>query len=51
MAVETTVEGVDMQTLKRMLFVLVVVMAVTELPVPEGFDTSRRDGVATASTL
>jgi hypothetical protein len=41
-----------MQTLKRLLFLLVVVTAVTEtvteMPVPEGFDTSRR-GVTMAS--
>ena len=40
-----------MQTLKRLLFLLVVVTVVTEMPVPEGFDTSRGGGVTMTSAL
>ena len=40
-----------MKTLKRLLFLLVVLTVVTELPIPEGFDTSRCEGLTTARGL
>ena len=40
-----------MKTLRRLLFLLVVLTVVTDLPIPEGFDTSRLEGVTTAPGL
>jgi len=40
-----------MKMLKRLLFLLVVSTMVTDLPIPEGFDTSRLEGVTTAPGL
>ena len=40
-----------MQTLKRVLFLFVVLTLVTDLPIPEGFDTSRLEGVMTPAGL
>jgi hypothetical protein len=40
-----------MRTLRRLLLSLLMLSVVTDMPIPDGFNTSLREGVATAGIL